>query len=135
MSNRIPLEVIDSILEYNNTKLTFNKKTNSYHLKIINYDGYKAISDIYRQLCKRGPSKMVKNANIRPDNTWNYTIWHEFSLPEKWSTREYTLNYTESNKVDDFFYIMYANHKAYYSMRITYNEDKTVDKVETIKHT
>lgn len=47
MSTRIPLEVVDYILEYNNVKLVFNKKTKSYHLRFINYDSYKPATDIW----------------------------------------------------------------------------------------
>uniref|UniRef100_A0A6C0I5S9 Uncharacterized protein n=1 Tax=viral metagenome TaxID=1070528 RepID=A0A6C0I5S9_9ZZZZ len=134
MSN-IPLEVIDSILEYNNTKLVCNKKTKSFHLRFLDFNDYKKVSDVYVDVIKRGTSNRVKNQKVDKNNTWNYTVWHEFSNPGKWFIREYTLIYTDTNKVDDFLYIMYANHKAYYTMKITYNEDQTVCKRETIKHT
>ena len=128
----IPIEVVDSILEYNNIKLVFNKKTMSFHTKFLDYGSYEPVSNIYKQLVKRGTSKIVVNINKTVDTPWNEMIWHELSLPNKWFIRDYTLNYAENDHITECYYLAYVNYKSYYSTNITYNKDKSVILKKTV---
>ena len=64
----LPMEMVDEILAYNNRKLVLNKKTCDYDLRILSFDSYRNIEDIYGSVKFYGSSvyKPISDYFVHP---------------------------------------------------------------------
>lgn len=79
----LPMEMVDEILTYNNRKLVLNKKTGEYDLRILSFDSYQNIEDVYASV------KFYGSSVYKPISDY-FVKWYEISYKDKWQMRNMT---------------------------------------------
>jgi hypothetical protein len=105
----IPIEVVDFILEYNNIKLVFNKKTKSFHVTFLSYDPYNNVKELYQSI------KLYGNSTFKYMPGPKYSIkWYEISCKNKWTIRDSVKLRKDADKVEEYTGYSYNNGKNQY---------------------
>jgi hypothetical protein len=87
----LPLDVIQVILSYNNSQAVLDRSTLQYVFRILSYDCFRSIGDMYSKV------KLYGNSNFtRMHTTYNVPFdikWYEISCSDKWTVRHVTKRY------------------------------------------
>jgi hypothetical protein len=106
----LPIEIIGEILSFNNIKLVFNEQANQYDTKILSFDHFNNIKDIYGSITFYGITEFKSVSDY-------FIKWYEITYKDKWQIRHLTKLYGHCLVEEEYDGYIY-NKKNYPKIRI-----------------
>ena len=81
----LPLDIIQEILSFNNSQAVLDRPTLQYVFRILSYDPFQEVRDLYARIHLRGT---VKFTRLRTNYSDSFdTRWYEINHSGKWTVR------------------------------------------------
>jgi hypothetical protein len=118
MSN-LPMEIVNEILEYNNSKLVVDKKTNSYVFRFISYVPYTNVENLLSAITIKGKEK--------PHPMTDCSVsWFEIYHSNKWLRRCVRKIYADKTNIQESIHILDASCSSVYCSKSIVIEKSTI---------